>query len=115
MDIEKVQKVWSREEGLSQIKQVEVLQQKAVRIESELDYVKNVNEEVDLGSVTSRIVNRYKENFNYLINHLSGIVTPRSAVAVKDSMNNLFGFKKVFLMLTDVGRLVALSATDGKV
>ena len=30
-------------------------------------------------------------------------------------MDNLFGFKKVFLMLTDVGRLVALSATDGKV
>lgn len=30
-------------------------------------------------------------------------------------MNNLFGFKKVFLMLTDVGRLIALSATDGQI
>jgi hypothetical protein len=30
-------------------------------------------------------------------------------------MNGLFGFKKVFLMLTDVGRLIALSSTDGKI
>jgi glycerol-3-phosphate responsive antiterminator len=115
MDIEKVLKVWTREEGLSQIKQVEVIQQKAVRIESELEYVKNVKEAAGISTVTSRILNRYKENLNYLVNHLSGIVTPRSSAAVKDSLDNLFGFKKVFLMLTDVGRLVALSATDGKV
>jgi hypothetical protein len=113
MDIATIKKVWSREEGLTQIKQVEVLQQKALRIESELDYVKNVKEEASIASVTSRILNRYKENFSYLVNHLSGLVTPRSSAAIKDSMNNLFGFKKVFLMLTDVGRLVALTATDG--
>jgi hypothetical protein len=86
-----------------------------MRIESELEYVKNVKEEADITSVSSRILNRYKENINYLVNHLSGLVTPRSSAAVKDSMNNLFGFKKVFLMLSDVGRLVALSATDGRV
>lgn len=63
--------------------------------------------------MSSRIINRYIENFNYLVNHLSSMVTPRSTAAVKESMNNLFGFKKVFLMLSDVGRLIALSATDG--
>lgn len=34
---------------------------------------------------------------------------------MKDGLQSTFGFKKVFLLLTDVGRLVALSATDGQV
>jgi len=30
-------------------------------------------------------------------------------------MSNLFGFKKVFLMLTEAGKVVAISSVDGRV
>ena len=60
---------WIREESLSKVKQVEVLTQDAMRIESELEYVRNVKHKAPLSSVPTLIVNRYKENFNYLINH----------------------------------------------
>jgi hypothetical protein len=68
-----------------------------------------------MGTVYGRIVKRYKENFQYLVKQISNIVSPTSSTDAKDKMNNLFGFKKVFLMLSDVGRLVALSATDGSI
>jgi hypothetical protein len=71
-----------------------------------------------LASLPTRILNRYKENFSYLLRHLQDL--PKSfgsegSVEKKDTMNGLFGFKKVFLMLTDVGRLIALTATEGKI
>jgi hypothetical protein len=53
-----------------------------------------------------------------LVKHLKNFAESfgsKGSVAAKESMNGLFGFKKVFLLLTDVGRLIALSATDGKV
>lgn len=105
---------WVREESLSQIKQVELLAQDGVRIESELEYVKNVKQKVSVASIPTLIINRYKENFNYLVNHLEGLFKSGRS-AVKDGLQSTFGFKKVFLLLTDVGRLVALSATDGQV
>lgn len=118
IEISSIEKKWSREESLSKIRQVEVIEQNAVRIESELEYVKNVRNPHDLAALPTRIMNRYKENFAYLLRHLQDL--PQSFgsegnVEKKDSMNGLFGFRKVFLMLTDVGRLIALTATDGKV
>jgi hypothetical protein len=63
-------------------------------------------------------VNRYKENFAYLVRHLQDLTKSfgsEGSIEIKNNMNGLFGFKKVFLMLTDVGRLIALSSTDGKI
>lgn len=65
---------WVREEGLSRVKQVEVLNRDAVRIENELEYVKAVNKKVSLAEAPTRILTRYKENFNYLVNHLQSII-----------------------------------------
>lgn len=58
---------WVREESLSKIKQVEVLSQNAAKVESSFEYVKSVKQPVALADVPTRIVNRYKENFNYLV------------------------------------------------
>lgn len=63
-------------------------------------------------------MNRYKENFQYLVNHLNSYiqsVQQSGKDALKESLNTLFGFKKTFLLLSDVGRLVAVSSHDGKV
>jgi hypothetical protein len=117
IEISNIQKKWSREESLSQIKQVEVIEQSAVRIESELEYVKNVRNP-EKSSIAERIANRYRENFGFLLRHLQDMTQSFGAegnASKKDSMNGLFGFKKVFLMLTDVGKLVALTSTDGKI
>ena len=105
---------WVREESLSQVKQVEVLSQDNVRIESELEYVKNVKTKHSFASIPNLIVNRYKENFNYLVRHVESLFN-RGRTVVKEGLHASFGFKKVFLMLSDAGRLVALSATDGQV
>jgi hypothetical protein len=105
-----------REESLSQIKQVEVLTQDVVRLESELEYVRNVNKKEPLNTIPARIAKRYKENFNYLVNQVSNIFNSvRTSASVKDGLNSLFGFKKIFLMLTDVGKVIAISSTDGAV
>jgi hypothetical protein len=69
---------WVREEGLSQVRQVEVVNRDAVRIKTELDYVKNVNKKVSLAEAPARIINRYRENFNYLVKHLQGLIHPGS-------------------------------------
>jgi hypothetical protein len=117
IEISTIERKWSREESLSKIRQVEVIEQSAVRIESELEYVKNVRNPSS-ASLPTRIVNRYKENFAYLLRHLQDLTKSfgsEGSIEIKDSMNGLFGFKKVFLMLTDVGRLIALSSTDGKI
>ena len=58
---------WVREESLSTVKQVEVLSQDTVKIESSFEYVKSVKQPVPLAEVPARIVNRYKENLNYLV------------------------------------------------
>lgn len=58
---------WVREESLSKIKQVEVLSQDTAKVESSFEYVKSVKQPVALAEIPSRIVNRYKENFNYLV------------------------------------------------
>jgi hypothetical protein len=118
IEISTIAKKWSREESLSKIRQVEVIEQSAVRIESELEYVKNVRNPHSSASLPVRIMNRYRENFAYLVRHLQDVTKSfgsEGSIEKKDSMNGLFGFKKVFLMLTDVGRLIALTATDGKI
>ena len=42
---------WVREEALSRVIQVEVLEQENIRIESELEYVKNVKDKVTIDQV----------------------------------------------------------------
>lgn len=109
---------WTREESLSNIKQVEVITQDQTRIESELEYVRNVKAKAPLESIPTRIANRYKENFQYLVNHLKSMgdqLSSKGSTAIKDNLSSQFGFRKVFLMLTDVGKLVAVSSIDGAV
>lgn len=105
---------WVREESLSKVKQVEVLSQDSVKIESSFEYVKSVKQPVALADVPARIVNRYKENFNYLVGQVQGFIGQGSVYA-KDSLQATFGFKKVFLMLTEVGKLIAISSSDGAI
>ena len=80
--------------------------------------MRNVKQKVSLDSVPTRIVTRYKENFNYLLNQFKSVIKSikgQGGTAFKETLNNVFGFKKVFLMLTEVGRLVAVSSQDGSI
>jgi hypothetical protein len=103
---------WVREESLSKVKQVEVLTQDAIRIESELEYVRNVKSRASLAAVPNRIIARYQENFQYLVNHVTQVLDSLrgrgQSTQIKDKLTSVFGFRKVFLMLTDVGKLVAV-------
>jgi hypothetical protein len=65
---------WVREESLSNIKQVEIMDQEIIRIESELEYVKNVKSPVSLHQIPTKILARYKENIQYLINSVIKLV-----------------------------------------
>jgi hypothetical protein len=77
---------WVREESLSRVKQVEVLDQDTVRIESELDYVKRVNQKGSLADAPQRIIERYRENFQYLIKQVTSLVNRAGHSSIKDSL-----------------------------
>ena len=54
----------------------------------------------------------------YLINNLVRFVNELKEGGKKsaaEALGTQFGFKKMFLMLTEVGKVVAVSATDGQV
>lgn len=62
--------LWSQEESLSQINQVEVydnsvevMRQQA----TDLEYVKHMSQKVELAEVPQRIIQRYTENIMHLI------------------------------------------------
>eukprot|EP00347_Sterkiella_histriomuscorum_P017346 403349738 len=114
--------MWTREESLTQITQIEVLEQEKIRIESELEYVKNVKQSVSLHEVPMKIMNRYKENIEFLIDQVISLTKylqnrgkEQQETGISESLGVSFGFRKMFIALTEVGKLLALSSTNGKV
>lgn len=62
------QLVWTREEGLSDLKQVEIFEQPTDNelIFQNFDYIRTWGLQDGLASVPQRIIQRYVENFTYL-------------------------------------------------
>ena len=110
---------WVREESLSQIKQLEVLDQEVARIEGDLEYVKNINKPVQIQDVPMRIITRYHDNLQFLLKNINLLIESiRNKVSmsgISDELGVHFGFKKMFIALTECGKLVSLSSIDGHV
>lgn len=70
-----------------------------------------------------RILNRYQENFKYLANHIIHTIQQIQNAARGTKLNSLlsesmgiqFGFKKIFIMWTEVNKVIAVSSIDGQV
>jgi len=62
---------------------------------------------------------RYRENALYIINHILSLVqylkSSETKTFITDSLGVQFGFKKLFVGLTDVGKILSFSSIDGKV
>ena len=65
---------WTRQEGLSTIKQMEILEQAENEdmVHGSFDYIKNWNQPVSFVNVPARIIQRYTENINSAINYVLG-------------------------------------------
>lgn len=66
----------------------------------------------------ARLVARYTENVAFAMNHLKNLIYPKKISPtglLTETLGGQFGFKKVFLMLTEPGKLIAISSTDGTI
>ena len=64
--------IWSREEGLSSIKQVEIINEHPdnIRMEHEFDYIKHWDTQSTFVNAPQRIMQRYVENIAYITKFL---------------------------------------------
>ena len=67
---------WSRQEGLSAIKQMEVLEQaeNEAKVHSQFDYIKSWTAPVSIAEVPVRIIQRYTENINSAVRYIMNAV-----------------------------------------
>lgn len=111
------QLVWSREEGLSDLKQVEILEQAPDNevIYRDFDYIRTWGSSNDLASVPTRIVQRYVENFSYLAKKLLSIkeIDIRAASSVFSGDIDTYGFKKIIVALSNTGKIFGIQSNDG--
>jgi hypothetical protein len=80
--------------------------------------VRNVKTEPRIDQIPARIIKRYTENFAYLVSSFMKIAKagdPSKISLITDTLGDQFGFKKILLMLSDVGKLVALTSDSGQV
>lgn len=107
---------WSREEGLSSINQLEIVDPSADNRERKqtFDYIKNWDENVSLEQVPLKILARYTENINHLITLLLSTreITAEEAI-VNANQNDVYGFKKTLVALTNFGKVVGVSSYNG--
>ena len=103
---------WTREEGLSSIKQLEVLHEAAgnQQMAHSFEYVKHWK--AVGGSPLTRIVQRYNENANYFFRYLfsTAQISPDAR-----SKTDVYGFTKSLIALTNYGKITSFSSRDGSV
>ena len=107
---------WSREEGLSGIKQVEIIDNHAgsLKMEHEFEYIKDWN--APASSVPTRIMQRYSENLAYLAKYLfSTNSISMEEKRIKNSQNDIYGFQRTIIALTEFGKVLGISSKDGSV
>lgn len=107
---------WSREEGLSEIKQLEVLHEASdkVQMAHSFDYVKHWK--TAGGSPTLRLLQRYSENVNYMLKFLFSTeqITLAESASRKSDVD-VYGFKKSIVALTNFGKITSFSSLNGEV
>ena len=72
--------MWTREEALSQITQVEIFDQSSIpRSNADLEgqtlqYLRKMNEPVSYVDIPGRIIQRYIQNFNFLVESATSLI-----------------------------------------
>jgi len=72
-----------------------------------------MHEPVPLIDVPKRIIQRYVENTQFLVKSVKSIFQSKQVTEINESSQDTYGFKKTLLLLTEPGKLYALSALDG--
>lgn len=72
-----------------------------------------MHEPVTWLEVPSRIIQRYVENAQFLVRSVKSIFKSKDVADILESSQDTYGFKKILLLLTEPGKLYALSSLDG--
>ena len=112
---------WQREEALSQIVQVEIIDPMLVH-KSDLDdadekSMRQMGEEVSIVQVPGRIIQRRLENMQLLINSVSSFFKD-SGADIEDTQiaapsGDVYGFDKTLVFLTKPNKAIAVSSLKG--
>ena len=108
---------WVIDQSISQITQVEEFDKESMPLDADshqLDYIKHMQDEVSLIDVPVRIVRRYFENFNFIVDGLMKVITGDNSSDIRDEPD-LFGFDKTLVLLTKPGKVVAMSTQTGNI
>ena len=105
---------WSREEGLSSIKQLEIFDPSSDNRElsNTFDYIKAWDQGQTLDQIPQKIILRYVENMNHLVKLLFSTKQISEEETISTEID-IYGFKKTFIALTNFGKVISFSSYNG--
>lgn len=75
--------------------------------------------EVALSSIPGRIINRYVDNFRYIVDQVlsmaNSLTNKDSQLAAINGYEDPFGIKKTLVLLTKPNKVIALSSFSGSI
>ena len=79
-----------------------------------------MSEPVSVAEIPGRIIRRYTENLNFIINSVSSFIQQLSSSddilkSLTSSGPEQFGFEKLMILLTKPNKVIAVSSMDGSV
>ena len=110
--------IWSREEGLSNLKQLEIINEHPdnLKLEHNFDYVKHWNTEGSLAAAPQRILQRYAENLAFITKFLFSTAQLTEAQSIaRDSETDIYGFRRTLVALTNSAKIISFSSIDGSI
>jgi hypothetical protein len=110
--------IWSREEGLSNLKQLEIVNEHPdnLKLEHNFDYVKHWNAEGSLAAAPQRILQRYAENVAFITKFLfSAAQLSEAQSTAGDSETDIYGFRRTLVALTNSAKIISFSSIDGSI
>lgn len=111
------QLLWTREEGLSDLKQIEVHEQATDNevIFQNFDYIRSWGTSNNIASVPERIIKRYVENISYLAKFLFSLreFDIKAPSSIHSDDLDTYGFKKILVALSNSGKIFGIQSRDG--
>ena len=113
-----LQLIWTREEALSGIQQVEIFDtpQSPEQLAQTFDYLKTWDQTVSIAQVPQKMIQRYAENAQYLLKVLLSMkeLTEQEIMSTAYDVD-IYGYKKTVVALTEYGKVFAFSSYNGAV
>jgi len=118
---------WTLEQSITKITKVEVFDKASLpknddedTVMRRLSYLRHMDEELSFADVPGKIMRRYWENFQFFLHTIVSLLQNDDVASImKDGSasieGEMFGFTKTFILLTEPGKIVALSSMDGSV